>query len=276
MGRVAIGLGARVAVRRRSSQKAFLFVCGMLWILAFGDIPARAAPAARQVPFSGSEIHSSYIAPFLKWMGVTARIDAEKSPPSTWSNSKTRLKEMLFRVMIESVNNGINRLPYKADILLWGVSDYWATPQEFLINGGDCEDFAIAKYVWLRFLGVTEDRLRIAIVHDRIQNMPHAVLILYVDGKAMILDSQVREIRDSHTTKRYRMIYSINRTGWWLPRASKPLATKAAIEIPSETEPASGGDALPLVDDCTAEHLLPVCMDAIEPTAGRPGLIEIR
>ena len=45
---------------------------------------------------------------------------------------------------------------------------------------------------------------------------------------------------------------------------------------PSDDTIASGGDALPLVDDCTAEHLLPVCMDAIEPTAGRPGLIEIR
>jgi predicted transglutaminase-like cysteine proteinase len=248
----------------------------MLWILSFRDIPAHAAPAARQVPFSGTEIHSSHIAPFLKWTGVTARMDAEKSSPGAWSDSKKRLKEMLFRVMIESVNNGVNRLPYKADILLWGVSDYWATPQEFLINGGDCEDFAIAKYAWLRLLGVTEDRLRIAIVHDRIQNMPHAVLILYIDDKAMILDNQVREIRDSHATKRYRMIYSINRTGWWLPRASKSLTVKAAIEIPSETEPASGGNAPPFSDDCTAAHLLPVCMDAIEPTAGQPGLIEIR
>ncbi|HEX2752776.1 MAG TPA: hypothetical protein VHP34_06670, partial [Alphaproteobacteria bacterium] len=114
------------------------------------------------------------------------------------------------------------------------------------------------------------------IVHDRIQNMPHAVLILYIDDKAMILDNQVREIRDSHATKRYRMIYSINRTGWWLPRASKSLTVKAAIEIPSETEPASGGNAPPFSDDCTAAHLLPVCMDAIEPTAGQPELIEIR
>jgi len=45
---------------------------------------------------------------------------------------------------IEKVNRFFNQLRFVNDKKLWGKSDYWATPVEFLsMGGGDCEDFAL-------------------------------------------------------------------------------------------------------------------------------------
>ena len=48
------------------------------------------------------------------------------------------------------VNDFFNRIRYVSDLEHWGVEDFWATPAELLAsNGGDCEDYAIAKYFTL-------------------------------------------------------------------------------------------------------------------------------
>ena len=45
------------------------------------------------------------------------------------------------------VNNYFNNLTYSEDNFLWGQSDYWANPLEFIgARGGDCEDYSISKY----------------------------------------------------------------------------------------------------------------------------------
>lgn len=60
---------------------------------------------------------------------------------------------------LKSVNNFFNLLRFTDDIKLWGVSNYWATPIEFLgVNAGDCEDFAIAKYFTLLELGIPDKK----------------------------------------------------------------------------------------------------------------------
>ena len=51
------------------------------------------------------------------------------------------------------------------DIIHWNKVDYWATPIEFLAShGGDCEDFAIAKYFTLIQLGIPEEQLTLTYV----------------------------------------------------------------------------------------------------------------
>lgn len=269
MGGPALYLGGRVAVAGTRSRRNILLILAALWAFCPADIQASAAPSVREVPFGGREIHSTHISPFFKWTGVTARIDADKPSRPVWPLSKEALKILPLVAMAKSVNNRVNSYAYMADIFIWGVSDYWASPTEFFVKGGDCEDFAIAKYAWLRLLGVPEDRLRIAIVHDRIRNIPHAILILYVNEKAMILDSQVRDIRDSRVTSRYRMLYSLNRTGWWLPRQSDPLVAYNADTAKSLIEPAAGDEAIYFSDDCLAGRPLPECINATEPAAGQ-------
>ena len=118
--------------------------------------------------------------------------------------------------MVQGVNRLVNENRYIVDKRNWGKSDYWATPVEFLKRGGDCEDFAIAKYTALRSLGFPEERLRVAIVQDTVKNIPHAVLVAYTDEGAFILDNQIKSLVDAERKGRYKPIFSINRQAWWL------------------------------------------------------------
>lgn len=47
--------------------------------------------------------------------------------------------------LAQAVNDRENAYPYVSDMKNYGVSDYWATPEEFHKRGGDCEDAALAK-----------------------------------------------------------------------------------------------------------------------------------
>jgi predicted transglutaminase-like cysteine proteinase len=221
---------------------------------------------AYRTPFNNPETHSPNITPFYRWTGVLARMDARAKPLRPWLDNRKMLEGMPPVEMVQDINDIINKYDYIADITNWGVSDYWETPAEFFAHGGDCEDFAIAKYAWLRFLGVPEERLRIAIVYDRIRELPHAVLILYINNKAMILDSQVSNIRDSDATSRYRIEYSINRLGWWLPTKAGDIRVGMAGDM-SSVEPASGDDGMQFSRNCLDGLSLPGCINAIEPSA---------
>jgi len=195
---------------------------------AFGSV--QSYPAL----FGASERRSANLKPFTKWTGMFDRFERDiktsegQKVLSEMKADLVSLKGLPLPKMAERVNTMINRVPYITDDKNWGVSDYWATPVEFMRRGGDCEDYAIAKYVALRALGVPEDRLRIAIVHDLQKNIPHAILIVYTDEGAMILDNQARDARFSTAINRYKPIFSINRTGWWLHAAPKDTLLASA------------------------------------------------
>lgn len=66
---------------------------------------------------------------------------------------------------LNSVNTWVNFIKYRSDMELYGVSDYWATLYEFMgKDGGDCEDYVIAKYYILKELGVDLNRLKFTYV----------------------------------------------------------------------------------------------------------------
>ena len=225
-----------------------------------------AAEEMHAVPFRDAETFSSDIRPHYKWTGVIARMSAHKKPLRPFVDNKGRLQGLALDSMARKINDMVNKYDYVADMVVWKTIDYWATPAEFFANGGDCEDYAIAKYEWLRFLGVPEENLRLAILHDRIRLIPHAVLILYIGSKAMILDSQIRDIRDSASTSRYRMIYSINRQGWSMPIAPESF-TVSMVEGLDQIEPAGGDDLMALLPKCLTGENLPECINAIAPKA---------
>ncbi len=58
------------------------------------------------------------------------------------------------------VNRFFNQLEYCSDIRTWNKKDYWASRLEFLGKGqGDCEDYAVAKFLTMAQLGVPEEKL---------------------------------------------------------------------------------------------------------------------
>jgi len=66
---------------------------------------------------------------------------------------------------LATVNTWVNFIKYKSDAKLYGVSDYWATLYEFIgKDGGDCEDYVIAKYYILKELGFDLKKLKFTYV----------------------------------------------------------------------------------------------------------------
>jgi predicted transglutaminase-like cysteine proteinase len=96
--------------------------------------------------------------------------------------------------------------------------DEWRTLEEFLRSGGDCEDYAIAKYFVLRQLGFPIDDLRIAITWDmRVQDY-HAVTMVHLDDSVLVLDVDGPPRRQQTD---YRFLFSINESGIWDHKAGK-------------------------------------------------------
>jgi predicted transglutaminase-like cysteine proteinase len=122
---------------------------------------------------------------------------------------------------LKSVNSFFNNLEFVDDKYLWGTEDYWATPQEMLtINGGDCEDFATAKYFTLRHLEIPDEKMRLTYVKSLMFEQPHMVLSFYrvPTAEPLILDSLVDAILPSSKRSDLLPIYSFNGEGLWLTR----------------------------------------------------------
>ncbi len=119
------------------------------------------------------------------------------------------------RQKLGTVNSYFNRWPYRQDRELYGLSEHWATPREFMSRAGDCEDYAIAKYWALREVGFGPDDLRIVILRDEIRNVSHAVLAVYLVEDIVILDNLSEQIFSHSKYKHYVPQYSMNETARW-------------------------------------------------------------
>ncbi|SDP63489.1 transglutaminase-like cysteine peptidase [Desulforhopalus singaporensis] len=129
------------------------------------------------------------------------------------------------REKLELVNLFFNQLEFIDDIYLWGTEDYWATPQEMLINnGGDCEDFAIAKYFTLSRMNVPQEKMRLAYVKSLRQQQPHMVLNYFsaTDGDPLVLDNVEREILSASQRPDLIPVYSFNNRGLWIGENPTP------------------------------------------------------
>jgi predicted transglutaminase-like cysteine proteinase len=119
------------------------------------------------------------------------------------------------------VNRFFNRLEFVDDLKHWNKNDYWATPVEFLsTNGGDCEDFSIAKYFSLRAMGVPAEKLRLMYVKALRYNMAHMVLAYYETPKSipLVLDNLNKDILPANKRRDLRPVYSFNGEGLWMAK----------------------------------------------------------
>jgi predicted transglutaminase-like cysteine proteinase len=135
---------------------------------------------------------------------------------------------------IRAVNNFINQWRYRSDKRNYGKSDYWASPAEFFRRSGDCEDYAIAKYVSLRQLGFAAEQLRMVVVKDVTRDLAHAVLAVYVDGDVFILDNLSNQVRPQAIVAEYAPYYSVNEQARWAHRAA-PAKVASAEDLFSKS-----------------------------------------
>ena len=96
------------------------------------------------------------------------------------------------RARVGQINRAVNlAIRPMRDSAQFGVADVWQSPLMTFANGaGDCEDYAIAKYVALRETGMSTDDLKLVIVHDDRVGEDHAVTAARIDGEWLILDNR--------------------------------------------------------------------------------------
>lgn len=122
---------------------------------------------------------------------------------------------------LEEVNRFFNTVDFVNDSIHWNKKDYWATPVEFLASdGGDCEDFSLAKYFTLKALGISEKKLNLTYVKALKLNQAHMVLTYYSSPAAepLILDNLIQEIRPASQRKDLLPVYSFNGLGLWIAK----------------------------------------------------------
>ena len=143
-------------------------------------------------------------------------------------------------VRIAEINRAINLdIRPMDDMAQYGVVDLWATPlMTFSSNAGDCEDYAIAKYVALREIGIAEDDLRLVVAHDRGSNEDHAVAAVRYEGRWLILDNRTLEMRQDVDIAALEPLFVIDRDGVKRMTAAAPKpanlmvsASRAAVDL---------------------------------------------
>ncbi|WP_132874197.1 transglutaminase-like cysteine peptidase [Seleniivibrio woodruffii] len=91
------------------------------------------------------------------------------------------------------VNKFFNQVQYQTDIKTWGQSDYWASRLEFLgVGMGDCEDYAVSKFLTLIQLGVPQEKLFLTYV-KRGDRIPHGCNLLQRAEHRALCSGQLRK-----------------------------------------------------------------------------------
>ncbi|MBT5228963.1 MAG: sulfate adenylyltransferase [Methylococcales bacterium] len=120
------------------------------------------------------------------------------------------------------VNDFFNAVPFVSDQKHWSKKDYWATPVELLgTDGGDCEDYSVAKYFTLRELGIPIEKMSLTYVKALELNQAHMVLTYYSKKGAepLILDNLKPDIRKASLRKDLKPVYTFNGDSLWLAKA---------------------------------------------------------
>jgi len=184
---------------RRPSFGHLLTAFG-LWACVFAWTP----PAAAGALFGYKEVRQENLGLFPQWLDVLERHLLEDVPEGDcgeqrlnrchlrdWFAFLEGIRGLPRTTQIHRVNEYANRKNYILDIDNYGMEDYWAIPNEFLRNAGDCEDYAITKLLSLRWLGIGTGFARIVVLQDTNLRMGHAVLAVYTNNDILILDNQV-------------------------------------------------------------------------------------
>ena len=171
---------------------------------------------------------------WAKWRKVEADIKAEdpvlarcRAEPKNCSAAAKRFVSLIKeasarhgRARIEFVNKRVNSaIRYMSDIVQWHEPDLWSAPLDVNNKGsfetglGDCEDYAIAKYVALREAGVAESDLRVLLVRDRAVRLDHAVLAVRQNGHWLILDNRWSRLSEDTDLKQFEPLFALDDDG---------------------------------------------------------------
>jgi predicted transglutaminase-like cysteine proteinase len=166
-----------------------------------------------------------------RWLAASAN----HSVVAQWNQLLDTQQDRSTTHKLKQVNQFFNRnLRYGEDSEIWKANDYWATPLESMLLGrADCEDYAIAKYMTLKLLGVPTEQLRLIYVRAKIggTNSPisqaHMVLGYYATptSNPLILDNLVEDVMPADQRPDLTPVFSFNDAGLWTGNAATPAAS---------------------------------------------------
>jgi predicted transglutaminase-like cysteine proteinase len=164
-----------------------------------------------------------------KWNELQSRIRADetaiaacRSQPITCYDAARRFLAIVDlgrkhegRVRLGWLNRAVNMaIRPVSDWAQYGLADFWASPLQTLSSeAGDCEDYAIVKYVALRELGILPDDLRLVIVQDDKRETGHAVVAVRYEQRWLILDNRTMAILNAEDVKYYRPLFALDQQG---------------------------------------------------------------
>jgi predicted transglutaminase-like cysteine proteinase len=150
------------------------------------------------------------------------------------------------RAMLDETNRAVNMaIHYVSDYAQHGEADRWSAPlATFATAKGDCEDYAIAKYVALREAGFPQEQLQLVLVRDRSVRQDHAVLAARLDDHWLLLDNRHARLIDDQDASHFTPLFAINHDGVHLFAA--PYAKRALPDDQNAAKPAASGNAEPL------------------------------
>jgi len=124
--------------------------------------------------------------------------------------------ELGLEQQIRLVNRYINSRRYVEDRVNAGsaAGNQWETLTEFLQGGGDCEDFAVAKYFVLREFGIAADDMRIVVGREPERTTYHAMLAVRIDDAVWLLEND-NSIKRNGNRDIDQFVYAINERGIW-------------------------------------------------------------
>jgi predicted transglutaminase-like cysteine proteinase len=109
--------------------------------------------------------------------------DCARERLESWEELIGKSQHLSDKKKMTLINNYFNQqIQSIADNDTFEGFDYWQSPIETLVRGlGDCEDYAMAKYVSLRLLGLPAENMLIGIVYYPAYFEMHAVLFVFLE-----------------------------------------------------------------------------------------------
>jgi predicted transglutaminase-like cysteine proteinase len=228
--------------------RAVVLLCGMVW---FGSAsPSVAGPAG--IPYSRAHLEISdepfgrYVQPVYsggllrKWLGIAHKLEDERVQLALCDGDRERcvseaaLKFLRIvdrarqrdgRARVGEINQSINlAIRPMDDLAQYGEVDVWSSPLvTFTTGAGDCEDYAIAKYVALQMAGIPAEDLRIVVVLG-LNGDGHAVASVRLNGHWLILDNQQMAMVEDVNAHSYRPRFVLGEAGVMEYSGALPVA----------------------------------------------------
>ena len=167
--------------------------------------PITPSPPIAQ-PFGLTATPVSFGQILTKWSGVEAKIRADDDVLAhcgAYPRQCPKAAQIFLGIVaqgrtrsglarIGTINRAVNlAIEPMSDMAQWGVPDRWSDPLETFTTGrGDCEDYAIAKYVALTAAGVPPQDVKLLVVRNTAADEDHAVVAVRNGGDWIILDNR--------------------------------------------------------------------------------------